>query len=662
MAYKAPLANTLIPMASQLDTPMKEATTTLIQALAAQQNGRRARRAKPRAKSALDIMFQLFCYHLQVSPYYTEAAKSIKQEFARFQTQLDEALVPEFQRQVQVLRTRFDVQIGLIEDAVKALATPQPPPPPPPPPKSKTGKSANAPRSDFVLRPMQRQLTTAEVSKILESLKDARKHWCGPPVDVQNELSESPVSDEPAVLQQVEPLRSLTTEINRIGVRNAVDNEFVRASVSLAALSSIQIARREVRARLRKANSEPNLTKDALGQLRNALSCGLPSFAKVHAVASFWNFGKQSTRATQPTVSAGFVVFLSGLAVVACKNDWHATYPTQADWFKWASVPTCSGKTEFARSDIWCCHQLEEIKSTWTAASEKLQRVTPNGQTLIDRMSGTEHLLTVLSIAVLALAPQTTTVYAANAHSLGSWCRESSGREQILSAAREHGRNKSLRQVVRPPELDTAIANATHWLLDKVKACNQTWWDVALASKWLESPAAKDSRRRCPDKEYVIPLHHRNKFATLSREAERLRNDWLRAMTKRWCTATNTVGDAQRVEDGKSFLAKAAATLQAPPDHFAFKGHSLNENCHVTQLYGSAYGDQFERIVAAANVQPWDAACFARFLLLTPYCDASWTERRWFVQLPGGKHFRKHLLKVTQNYTTFNAHHAAASH
>lgn len=83
MAYKAPPESTLISLANQLDAPMKGATTTLIQALAAQQNGRRARRAKPRAKSALDIMFQSFCYHLQVSPYETEAEKSIDRRSER---------------------------------------------------------------------------------------------------------------------------------------------------------------------------------------------------------------------------------------------------------------------------------------------------------------------------------------------------------------------------------------------------------------------------------------------------------------------------------------------------------------------------------------------------------------------------------------------------
>lgn len=667
MAYKAPLANTLISLANKLDESMKEATTKLILALAAQPSGGSSRGATRKAKSALDIMFQLFCYHLQVSPYETDAEKSIKQEFARFQTALNEAWFPEFERQTQALSDSFPTQIGLIKNALNALAPAPPPPPsppPPPPPKSESapGTSASAPRSDFVLRSLHRQLTHAEVTKLLKRLEEARTHWCGQPAEGLNELSESREPNEPAVLRQIDPLRALTADINRIGIPNTVDAQFFKASANIAAMSTIQKARREVRASIRMANPDPNLTKDALGRLRNALSIGLRSFAKAHATASIWRFGKQNTHATRPEVSAAFVVFLSGLAVVASNKDWRATYPTQADWFKWASFPTCSGKTEFAQSEAWC-NELGEIKNTWAAASEKLQRVTPNGQALIDRMSGTEHLLTVLAIGVLALAPPTTSVNAANQHSLGSWCRNLKVSNRIFQAAQDHKKDKSLRSVVRPPEVKHSVRSELRRLLDAVKAKHETWWDVALSSKWLELPEAIKQGLRCPDgEEYVIEANHRVAFSKNCAGADQLRANWRNRMVERWRVATASANDHKRISSGETFLDNVSNTLQAPPQVFVFKNHRLTENCHVTQLYGAAYGDCFEALVGELSVDQSDAVCFARYLLLTPYREASWTERRWFVELPGGKHFRTHVADLVQNYTTFNAHHTAASH
>ena len=164
-------------------------------------------------------------------------------------------------------------------------------------------------------------------------------------------------------------------------------------------------------------------------------------------------------------------------------------------------------------------------------------------------------------------------------------------------------------------------------------------------------PEAVDQGLTCPDEEYVIPRNHRDRFAT---DPNSLRKEWKTVMLKRWRKATASVGEKQRFDQGEQFLSEVANCLKAPPEKFKFKDHQLTENCHVTQLYGAERGDRFDALVRELNVAESDAACYARYLLLTPYCDASLKEGRWFQTLPSGKYFAKHIQKWLQNYGASN--------
>ncbi len=656
MTYIAPPAATLKDLANSLNLTLAEPTIKLIHQLVSTGHGRKLAGGKRTGKCALDIMFQLFCYHFDVSPYERDAKNAVKREFALFQKKLEDAWVPEFRSQTEVLRGRFDHQIKNIQSALPALdaraSVMQAPE------VSRPAESGQPSRKPTDFRLAQHPPARAEVEKLLANLKKARTHWCAPPIEPLNELPESPVSDDPSILQQTESLKVLRGEIRRlnISVRNTADSQFLDASARIVAMSELQKVRREVRVAIRSSNSEMDVISSALGGLRSSICNALPAFVKEVTNEPIWTLGKPSGRTTRPDVCAGFVVFLSGLAAVAVNVEKEYPHPAYKSWYERACTPASVGKKKFAQSTDWL-EQVGVLKTTWQAAGVVMPH-TPSAQTQVNKLADSDHLLTLTAIAVLAFIPPTTTLSNTQHYSLSKWC--GADHKQIISAAREHGRGKSDRLIVRPPELDAAITTATHALLDAVKKCEPAWWDVALSSKWLATPEAVDQGLTCPDEEYVIPRIHRDRFAT---DPNSLREEWKTVMAKRWRKATEPEGDSWRVGEGLAFLNDVAERLQGPSEDFVFKYHQLTENCHVTQLYGAERGDRFDALVRELNVAESDAACYARYLLLTPYCNASLKEREggWFAELPGGKHFRKHLLTVTQKYTTFNKHHVAAS-